>query len=294
MGARLFSTDDLHFLDKIGDGEYGPLYRAEAHGWSGPSRSRIVIAKLLDPEASEVVRQKYTAEANQLSRLNHKNSVGLLAICADKQPECLLLDAGRQRDLLQYILNKKKEIFGLGHLSPDTLQSSDDLLDLLHYSGDICSGMTYLTFKRIVHKDLGLRNCIVGYDGTVKVAMYGLGHLWYPEAYYEVDKALLAIRWLSSEAISKNEFTTAGDVWSYGVTLWELFMYGEMPLFEHSNEEVLELVKSGQLVLEKPLLCSEAVYGVLASCCVNDPSKRPKFESLHYQMQELIADAHVE
>ena len=294
MGARLFSTDDLHFLDKIGDGEYGPIYRAEAHGWSGPSRSRIVIAKLLDPEADEKVRKRYKFEAGRLSMLNHKNSVGLLAICADKQPECLLLDAGRQRDMLQYILKKKKEIFGLGHLSPDTLQSSDDLLDLLHYAGDICSGMTYLAFKKIVHNDLGLRNCIVGYDGTVKVAMYGVGHLWYPESYYEVDGKLLAIRWLSPEAITKKEFTTAGDVWSYGVTLWELFMYGEMPFFEHSNEDVIELVGSEQLVLERPLLCREGVYNVLESCCVSDESKRPKFETLHYQMQELIADAHVE
>ena len=71
-------------------------------------------------------------------------------------------------------------------------------------------------------------------------------------------------------------------------------MYGEMPFFEHTNEEVVELVGTGQVVLERPLLCREGVYNVLESCCVSDESKRPKFETLHYQMQELIADAHVE
>lgn len=294
MGARHFSTDDVHFLDKIGNGEYGPIYRAEAYGWSGPTRSRTVIAKLLDPEASEEVRESYKAEANQLSRLNHKNSIGLLAICTDKQPECLLLDAGRQRDLLQYIHKKKKEIFGLGQLVSDALQSGDDLLDLLHYAGDICSGMTYLSFKKIPHKDLGLRNCIIGFDGTVKIAMYGIAHLWYPDAYYKLEDRLLAVRWLSPEAISHSEFTTVGDVWSYGVTLWELFMYGKTPFFEHSNEEVVELLGKGKVTLKKPVLCSEGVYDVLVSCCVCDTSRRPKFETLHYQMQEHIADAHVE
>ena len=43
---------------------------------------------------------------------------------------------------------------------------------------------------------------------------------------------------LPPEAIVKNVFTLKSDVWSYGVTLWEMYSFGQLPYGEMSGGEV--------------------------------------------------------
>lgn len=48
----------------------------------------------------------------------------------------------------------------------------------------------------------------------------------------------IPIRWTAPEAISYRKFTSASDVWSYGIVMWEVMSYGERPYWELSNHEV--------------------------------------------------------
>ena len=49
---------------------------------------------------------------------------------------------------------------------------------------------------------------------------------------------LLPVRWMSPECVAYGHFTSESDVWSYGITLWEIFTYGKQPYYGHTNEEV--------------------------------------------------------
>ena len=51
-------------------------------------------------------------------------------------------------------------------------------------------------------------------------------------------KAALPVRWMSPESLFFGYFTTASDVWSFAVTLWEIFSFGAQPWTEYSNSEV--------------------------------------------------------
>lgn len=44
------------------------------------------------------------------------------------------------------------------------------------------------------------------------------------------------MRWTAPEAIAFRKFTSASDVWSYGVVLWEVMSYGERPYWNWSNQ----------------------------------------------------------
>ena len=39
------------------------------------------------------------------------------------------------------------------------------------------------------------------------------------------------IRWMAPEAIRYTKFSTASDVWAYGITIWEIYTFGENPYF---------------------------------------------------------------
>ena len=48
----------------------------------------------------------------------------------------------------------------------------------------------------------------------------------------------IPIRWTAPEAIAYRKFTSASDVWSYGIVMWEVVSYGERPYWEMSNQDV--------------------------------------------------------
>ncbi|KFP92106.1 Ephrin type-A receptor 2, partial [Apaloderma vittatum] len=59
-----------------------------------------------------------------------------------------------------------------------------------------------------------------------------------PEATYTTSGGKIPIRWTAPEAISYRKFTSASDVWSYGIVMWEVMSYGERPYWDLSNHEV--------------------------------------------------------
>lgn len=74
----------------------------------------------------------------------------------------------------------------------------------------------------------------------VKVSDFGLSKIlsesekeWVMES-----KELLPIRWLSPESYKNGVFTTASDVWSYAVCLWEMFTFGVVPWPNYNNDQV--------------------------------------------------------
>lgn len=48
----------------------------------------------------------------------------------------------------------------------------------------------------------------------------------------------IPIRWTAPEAIAYRKFTSASDVWSFGIVMWEVMAFGERPYWDMSNHEV--------------------------------------------------------
>lgn len=48
----------------------------------------------------------------------------------------------------------------------------------------------------------------------------------------------IPVRWTAMEAIQYRKFTSASDVWSYGIVMWEVMSYGERPYWDMSNQDV--------------------------------------------------------
>lgn len=52
----------------------------------------------------------------------------------------------------------------------------------------------------------------------------------------------IPVRWTAPEAIRYKRFSTASDVWSYGILLWEILSFGERPYWDWNNFEVSQRV----------------------------------------------------
>ena len=66
---------------------------------------------------------------------------------------------------------------------------------------------------------------------------------------------MLPVRWMAPESLADGVFTTKSDVWSLGVTLWELATFGIFPYQGLSNGEVVESVRLGRSI-DKPRGCT--------------------------------------
>ena len=255
-------------------------FRGEAFGLGPNNRSKAVTVKMLSPDGAEMNREIFNMDIEMLSSISHMNVIGLLAVCTKDSPECVLLDAGLPGDLLTYMRERKDTV-------PQHIATEPESKELLRIADEISLGMAYLASERFIHKDLALRNCIINNNGVVKISHFGLGPLSYPEAYYRVNETDLPIRWMSPEAITSANFTTRSDVWSYGVTLWELYMYGDLPYENLSDEEVLDCILGGKQSLGKPMKCSNDLLSVMKKCWDQDPNARIGFLEIHDKINEF-------
>ena len=56
--------------------------------------------------------------------------------------------------------------------------------------------------------------------------------------FFSVQGGKIPIRWTAPEAIAFRKFTSASDVWSYGIVMWEVMSFGERPYWDMSNQDV--------------------------------------------------------
>lgn len=93
--------------------------------------------------------------------------------------------------------------------------------DLLQWSKQIADGMDFLSSKKIVHRDLAARNVLLNNEKMVKISDFGLAkdvHKYLHGEYYKISKKSLPFKWMAPESLAKkSKFSSASDVWSYGM-----------------------------------------------------------------------------
>ncbi|XP_044777501.1 receptor tyrosine-protein kinase erbB-2 isoform X20 [Neomonachus schauinslandi] len=162
--------------------------------------------------------------------------------------------------------------------------------DLLNWCVQIAKGMSYLEDVRLVHRDLAARNVLVKSPNHVKITDFGLARLLdIDETEYHADGGKVPIKWMALESILRRRFTHQSDVWSYGVTVWELMTFGAKPYDGIPAREIPDLLEKGER-LPQPPICTIDVYMIMVKCWMIDSECRPRFRELVAEFSRMARD----
>lgn len=288
-----YSLSSVRFLDELGEGEFGKVYRGEL----ASTATTVVpcVIKTLHVDANSKLRNEFKRQAENLNNLHHPNVLTLLGVVLRDEPFSMLFESSMSEgDLHEFLIAHSPNVRSMDIPSSNMFTGKKilDICDFLHILTQIAAGMEYLSSCNYVHKDLAARNCTVGGHMTVKIGQIALSKDVYACDYYRFHsnstKGHLPLRWMSPEAIVFGKFTTWSDIWSFGVVLWEVFSYGLQPFYGYSNEEVIQMVQSKHL-LRCPENCPSHIFNLMTCTWHEEPTKRPSFVELHTQLRNWKA-----
>ncbi|XP_041041677.1 ephrin type-A receptor 5-like isoform X4 [Carcharodon carcharias] len=256
----------------IGAGEFGEVCSGRL---KLPGKREFPVAiKTLKAGYTEKQRRDFLGEASIMGQFDHPNIIHLEGVVTKSKPVMIVTE---------YMENGSLDTF---------LKKNDGQFTVIQLVGmlrGIASGMRYLSDMGYVHRDLAARNILVNSNLVSKVSDFGLSRVLEddPEAAYTTRGGKIPIRWTAPEAIAYRKFTSASDVWSYGIVMWEVMSYGERPYWEMTNQDVIKAVEEGYR-LPTPMDCPAALYQLMLDCWQKDRNSRPKFEEIVSILDKMI------
>ncbi|OWA50264.1 putative Vascular endothelial growth factor receptor 2 [Hypsibius exemplaris] len=170
--------------------------------------------------------------------------------------------------------------------------------DLIKFSYQICRGMEYLSARTIIHRDLAARNVLVSDNRIMKISDFGLAR--HGSDIYVVSNIFIAlpILWMPPDAITTRTFSQKSDVWSFGVTLWEVFSLAATP-FDRPNVAKFSANAFAEWLLQgnqmaRPDNAPSSMYELMQSCWQLNQQMRPDFSELLLKLDGLLSDAIVQ
>jgi len=152
----------------------------------------------------------------------------------------------------------------------------------INLSYDIIAGLSYLHYKNIVHADLKGVNVLVGDDRRAVLTDFGLS-VALDEVHTRSAHTRSAtpgttqgtLRWMSPECLDGGTPNKASDVYSLGITIWEIFS-GQIP-FEDLRERVVypAVVHKQQRPKRPPQLSNGGLWTLVEQCWAQEASSRP-------------------
>ncbi|MBV96646.1 Ephrin type-A receptor 8, partial [Eschrichtius robustus] len=270
--TREIEASRIHIEKIIGSGESGEVCygRLQMPG----QRDMPVAIKALKAGYTERQRRDFLSEASIMGQFDHPNIIRLEGVVTRGQLAMIVTE---------YMENGSLDTFLRTHDGQFTIMQ---LVGMLRGVG---AGMRYLSDLGYVHRDLAARNVLVDGNLVCKVSDFGLSRVLEddPNAAYTTTGGKIPIRWTAPEAIAFRTFSSASDVWSFGVVMWEVLAYGERPYWNMTNQDVISSVEEGYR-LPAPMGCPRALHQLMLDCWHKDRAQRPRFSQIVSVLDTLI------
>uniref|UniRef100_A0A8C9JET3 Tyrosine-protein kinase n=1 Tax=Panthera tigris altaica TaxID=74533 RepID=A0A8C9JET3_PANTA len=258
----VLNHEDVTLGELLGKGNFGEVYK-------GILKDKTAVAvKTCKEDLPQELKIKFLQEAKILKQYDHPNIVKLIGVCTQRQPIYIIMELVPGGDFLSFLRKKKDEL---------------KLKQLVKFSLDAVSGMSYLESKNCIHRDLAARNCLVGENNVLKISDFGMSRQEDGGVYSSSGLKQIPIKWTAPEALNYGRYSSESDVWSFGILLWETFSLGVCPYPGMTNQQAREQVERGYR-MSAPQHCPEDIFKIMMKCWDYKPENRPKFSDLQKEL----------
>ncbi len=264
LSAGIFLQDRYEILERIGSGGMSDVYRARCH-----KLNRLVAIKVLKEEFSQDASfvEKFKMEAQAAARLSHPNIVNVYDVVDEGDLHYIVMELVEGITLKSYIA--KKGMLGTREAIGIALQMAQGI-EAAHENG-------------IVHRDIKPQNIIISMDGKVKVTDFGIARAASSQTMSAT--AVGSVHYISPEQARGGYCDTRSDIYSFGVTLYEM-MTGKVP-FEGDNTVTVALAHLEE-PMERPSAVNPSVPVSLEKIILKCTQKKPEYR--YGSMGEVIED----
>ncbi|XP_056396066.1 tyrosine-protein kinase receptor UFO isoform X2 [Hyla sarda] len=266
----------------LGEGEFGSVMEGQLNQDDYILKVAVKTMKIAICTRTEM--EDFLSEAVCMKEFDHPNVMRLIGVCLQNTENegypspVVILPFMKHGDLHSFLLYSR--------LGDAPLYLPTQML--VKFMTDIASGMEYLSSKNFIHRDLAARNCMLNENMNVCVADFGLSKKIYNGDYYRQGRiAKMPVKWIAIESLADRVYTTKSDVWSFGVTMWEIATRGQTPYPGVENSEIYDYLRQGNR-LKQPPDCLDGLYELMASCWQLNSKDRPTFETLHAELEKIL------
>uniref|UniRef100_A0AAQ4S0M3 Ephrin type-A receptor 10 n=1 Tax=Gasterosteus aculeatus aculeatus TaxID=481459 RepID=A0AAQ4S0M3_GASAC len=239
-----------------------------------PSKRELPVAiKTLRAGCSEKQRRSFLSEAGILGQFDHGNIIRLEGVITTGNTMMIIVESMSNGALDSFL--RKHE----GQLS---------VMQLMDMLTGVASGMKYLTDMGFIHKRLAAHKVLVNSNLGCKVSGFRpLQEDKIETIYTSQHGGKSVVLWTAPEAIQYHRFSSASDVWSFGIVMWEVMSYGERPYWDMGNQDVIKAIEDG-FRLPAPVNCPPHLHQLMLDCWQKERTERPSFSQIHSALSKSI------
>ena len=307
---REMNRIDFNVNERIGEGNFGAVFKGEASGLYYPNSKTNVAIKTIHETSDPFEIEVFMAEIKILSNLDlHCNLVNMLGSHTTKIKETgemwLLLEFCDWGDLKK-VLCVNRKLIERNFSNQDSKKSGFNTRLLITWAFHIAKGMEYLATKRIMHGDLAARNILItcedrqGEKLVAKVCDFGLSKKITKTYYRKIERNTVPWKWMAFEFLESNVFLMKSDVWSYGVVIWEIFSLGKEPYGDKSYDDVIQDLNNDiflpcpDKIKNMKAWPAEDFYSLVVSkCFVKDDKERADFSKIVKIISSMLKEEEI-
>ncbi|XP_056172872.1 G-type lectin S-receptor-like serine/threonine-protein kinase At4g27290 isoform X2 [Syzygium oleosum] len=199
------ATNNFSPTNMIGSGGFGSVYKGNLS-----TNQEIAVQRL--SKNSGQGREEFMNEAASIAGLQHKNLVGLLGCCIEKEERMLIYE---------YMTNKSLDNFIFDCNRPFSLEW-EKRFDIIIGIG---RGLLYLhqdSKVQVIHRDLKTSNILLDANLNPKISDFGLARIFRGDEKEARTKRIIGtFGYMCPEYAIDGKFSVKSDVFSFGVLLLE-------------------------------------------------------------------------
>ncbi|KAI7798872.1 putative ephrin type-A receptor 10, partial [Triplophysa rosa] len=239
-----------------------------------PSKRELPVAiKTLRAGCSEKQRRSFLSEAGILGQFDHANIVRLEGVITRGNTMMIVVESMTNGTLDSFLRQHEGQL---------------TVLQLVELLSGVASGMKYLTEMGFIHRRLAAHKVLVNSNLVCKVSGFRPFQDDKIEAVYStLHRGKSSVLWTAPEAIQYHRYSSASDVWSFGIVMWEVMSFGERPYWDMGNQDVIKAIEDG-FRLPAPVNCPPSLHQLMLDCWQKERTERPTFTQIHSALSKTI------